>query len=901
MKMASFARIFSHLYRGTVTTHKLHPFMFWISSSCNPISFRGIHHTRTLLQENSGKKSTSNTQNPTQENRIQHDKSPLSRENSLFSKAKTPQDVKKILSYNQKLWPYDFVSALLTMAKHTNEDRRNLQEYAKDKTLGFVVHNVMTNMNRLEPHQLAHALRALSRLDITRTCPSIDHSFLRYIALKATIKAAPHLNPKGLSLMVSAYATSKWSKPTALEALEWRALELLPQFSANEMSHLAWGFASLGFNVTELLMKMEPMLVEKLKNSLGQTANTSTAPTTGMIFSQSESRDADAITPLTLSLALWAYASANHMAPTLFLQSEQWVLDLMPSFKPQDVTKVVWAYAKANHPSRKILDAATARITNEMDSFSTTDLSMLLWAFAKQWPGEADVNMVQEVMTSLVKRERDVSPIGMQTLAWAAACFKDRIDSYPVLAVVDRHAARVLPQLNPALRGQLAWAYGETRYPASNIIPVSEELFRSNIEKRRPNHLIHPDDLPSPRVRSNPYAIQPVVEIAWAAARLRQSAPAAIQYLVDSIQSNAGEFQPRNLSMAVEALSLAGRTQPVLLKAITEIADKRLDDYQPKDLTGLVRGLALAGYFVPELCDGIAEQAALQVNNMDPPSLSIIARSLSELGRPGRKFLSAIEGKFAQRGAEAHFDSLAATNLAWALAAGGHVPITRKSDGSDQIGTDQQIGSQGLVVTEQDIDPFFGIAGSCLIKHVAVLGEPKTLTKDFLRRLYEADLAIAAGRVGADPITMGGLGSDLYESNPELYEKARGIFEEAQANTGPKHPMAHDVGGYLDRIIGNPVQRDAKICGGYTVEYAIPSMKIAVEFWGPNRYTKPLDPWGETNEQVGNLLGSEWLRKRNLEAMGWFLVGIPPKQWDDLPSPDDRVRFLKLAMGLPLN
>ncbi|GAX80619.1 hypothetical protein CEUSTIGMA_g8054.t1 [Chlamydomonas eustigma] len=79
---------------------------------------------------------------------------------------------------------------------------------------------------------------------------------------------------------------------------------------------------------------------------------------------------------------------------------------------------------------------------------------------------------------------------------------------------------------------------------------------------------------------------------------------------------------------------------------------------------------------------------------------------------------------------------------------------------------------------------------------------------------------------------------------------------------------------------------------GYAVDLSLPGAKIAIEADGPTHVSR-------TN--LRHMLGGTAMKRRHLQKMGWHVINITFKEWDDLASADRRQAFLQQAISEALD
>jgi len=77
------------------------------------------------------------------------------------------------------------------------------------------------------------------------------------------------------------------------------------------------------------------------------------------------------VSPQSISMMLWAFASSQHKAPRLFAEAEAYAALRLSEFEPRSAAMLLWGFASAHHPAHGVFSTALQlmpRIANRLSS-----------------------------------------------------------------------------------------------------------------------------------------------------------------------------------------------------------------------------------------------------------------------------------------------------------------------------------------------------------------------------------------------------------------------------------------------------------------------------------------------------------------------------------------------------
>jgi hypothetical protein len=113
-----------------------------------------------------------------------------------------------------------------------------------------------------------------------------------------------------------------------------QALILMPTLDHRALATVVWALASLHRPYTRVFDAVATRAVNLLRAE----------PTT--------------VSPQSISMMLWAFASSQHAAPRLFAEAEAFAARRLSEFESRSSVMLLWAFAAARHPAQGVFSAA---------------------------------------------------------------------------------------------------------------------------------------------------------------------------------------------------------------------------------------------------------------------------------------------------------------------------------------------------------------------------------------------------------------------------------------------------------------------------------------------------------------------------------------------------------------
>jgi hypothetical protein len=420
---------------------------------------------------------------------------------------------------------------------------------------------------------LAHALGKLE------ACGDAWSSLWAAVA-RASLQRLSEFKPQELSNMAWAYATAGHA-PALLDAISAEAAPRVREFNEQDLANTAWAYATAGHAAPVLF---DAIAVEAV-------------------------RRVHEFTPQGLANTLWAYSTTGHSAPALLDAIAVEAVRRVRKFNAQGLANTAWAYATAGYTAPAILDAISAEAAPRVCEFKSQELSNLAWAYATA--GHAAPTLLDAIAAEAAQRVREFKPQGLANTAWAYATAGHAAPA--LLGAIAAEAAQRVREFNPQNLAQIVLAYATAGHAAPTLLDaIAAEA--------------------APRVREfNP---QDLANTAWAYATAGHTAPALLDAIAAEAAQRVREFNPQNLAQIVWAYATTGHAAPTLLDAIAAEAAPRVREFNPQNLANTSWAYATAGHAAPALLDAIAAEAVRRVPEFNAQDLTNTAWAYAVANHP---------------------------------------------------------------------------------------------------------------------------------------------------------------------------------------------------------------------------------------------------------------------------
>ncbi len=273
-------------------------------------------------------------------------------------------------------------NSMWALAKARHKDVELLQ------SLSLAARSRMGEFNSQELANIAWALATLGHR---------DERLLRLLA-DAALLQVPSAQPQGISNMAWAYAklgvaaprlfdsfaeyiTASGATPRASQtasrstdrsnAPAGAPASTAAAFKAQELSNVAWAFATAGQRSDEVFAVVADVAIPRLRDFTSQgltnlvwshaTAAVSNAELFDAIAARVE-QSASTFSTQGLANTAWAYATAGHAAPKLFDTVRRYALPAVRTMTSQEMSNLLWAYATAERPAADLVVAIGAQV-----------------------------------------------------------------------------------------------------------------------------------------------------------------------------------------------------------------------------------------------------------------------------------------------------------------------------------------------------------------------------------------------------------------------------------------------------------------------------------------------------------------------------------------------------------
>ena len=246
-------------------------------------------------------------------------------------------------------------------------------------------------------------------------------------------------NAQELTNTLWAYAKTGHASPALFDAAAVAALQHMRELSPHHLAILPWSFAKMDHAAPLLFDEIAELAIPQLGR----------------------------FPPQGIANLLWAFAKAGHASPALFDAAKAVVAAQLHEFTPQGLANLVWAYASASHPSLDLFDAVAAVAIHKLPQFSPQGLANTVWAYGSV--GHPSLALLDAVADRVLHRVDDFNMQNLANTAWAYASL-----GHTPPAMFDAMAAAALsrlpePEQNPLHLAIIAWAYAAADAPAEHL------------------------------------------------------------------------------------------------------------------------------------------------------------------------------------------------------------------------------------------------------------------------------------------------------------------------------------------------------------------------------------------------------------------------------------------------
>jgi len=220
-------------------------------------------------------------------------------------------------------------------------------------------------------------------------------------AIRDVLRRPEEYSAHSLSRMLWAATNLQYETPELLAAVASQVAARVDEFRPLELARIAWAFASQGEHAPHLFAIIEEAVAPVVSSLRFRDASmlawafaASQAQLQGGLFQELAHKLPARVmegNPYSWVMLLWAFASARHSAPELFLEVAPLVLANLGSINIRWLSMLAYAYACVNpdcpeSPAvlRAIGEAAAERCVaaGEEERMGAQDLSLVLWSMA---------------------------------------------------------------------------------------------------------------------------------------------------------------------------------------------------------------------------------------------------------------------------------------------------------------------------------------------------------------------------------------------------------------------------------------------------------------------------------------------------------------------------------------
>ncbi|CAL8469656.1 g9197 [Coccomyxa elongata] len=685
------------------------------------------------------------------------------------------------------------------------------------------------------------------------------------------------------------------------------ALEGAGALSARHLASLAQACGVLG-NVPKPHMLILAAQVERVAPQLRPralvivlqafTQYNLAVPGLAMALADTAERQLHTLTPMRLSIALFAFAKLNLKPRPSFAQCVvRETGRRLQLFDARSFSSLLWAFNKMGiRPPTSYLDRASEVMERrEIEGLqghgdrrarlTPRNLSSIIWAFGSFGYAPSRMPFLLDLA------EQRLMQCNAQDLAnivcGLAACERPDLATPSLLANAELHACSMMSAFSPQGLSNVLWAFAKLEVRAPKLLEAAGTEIVGRIDSFNPRDM---------------------AEALWAFAKLdHTSSPDAVQALVsrmEHILRSGGSWVLRDLVSMVHSLAVLEQPAPTFLEAARQLVQPRLAAASGRDLTDLLWGFAKLGVPTPaaflDLCTGrvgelsltlvprelstllwaygklqaypgveimetLVMRARLSLDKHSPHGISTIAWACAALLHHPGELLDAIAADIERRPSD--YAKPDWTNIIWAFTRLGRSPGRLYAFLADEmeegrIAVDPKLMSTiiwSLAIFQSFESPLYDDVMRSLKDW-----KPSSFDAECLRRLFQAQLMASALRRSAS-----------VQLPEQFREAARAAWAASAAgDAGERSGMVADVSDSLTRLGLANSRGDVAGNGALKMDICLKlrdqcGRKVAVEILSPHKMTR------NTHQPVSRVL----YRNACLHAWGYAIVSVPWHEW----------------------
>ena len=385
-----------------------------------------------------------------------------------------------------------------------------------------------SEMQHLESAQLSRFVWSLATATLRE---SNNTRLLSCLSSQAQqVKLHPQL---GLAMLAWSFAKLRFNEEGLMDAIGSHAVEHVKVFKINELSSIAWAFATQ--QVAQ--HSARPLLV-----AVSQAA----VPAMGKFKNQE------------LAMLLWSYAKLEVLDNTLISAASQEVLLRLEKLSAQHLANAAWSFAKLR--SGVMVRRLASHALQHRGELKAMELAGLVWALAQR--GDSSHQMHHSTLAMQLAEEattRKMKPQEVCNLLWSAATLAFHQPEL-LKTLVARLEPEVLEKFGMLDVANALWALAKLQQDPEVMMLVVDRLRMGNLQSATPQQL------------SN---------IAWALATVALDDRIVMDRIAQEAQSQLPDFSSQGLANLVWALTQTTQTVTcnTFLQAIGDrLVSMKLDD-----------------------------------------------------------------------------------------------------------------------------------------------------------------------------------------------------------------------------------------------------------------------------------------------------------------------------------
>jgi len=322
---------------------------------------------------------------------------------------------------------------------------------------------------------------------------------------------------------------------------------------------------------------------------------------------------------------VWAYATANHPAPSLLDAIIPMVIEKLDKFDSHSLTNILWAYATLGHPAAELFDAIAATLAatvptssvtnsgngNKLDALNPQEISNTIWAFALIGDYTPNSILFLDALATSAKGKMDL--FNSRDLAMMLRGYATLNHSSPELFdSLSHQSIKLLPTFNSQEIANTVWAYASLGHSASELFHAISKLVIDRIDT----------------INFNP---QEIAKMVWAYAKLKYTHLHLFNAMSQLAFLKLDGFNSQDIADTMWAYATMNYPAPEFFDAVSNLGVSKLNTFSSQELATTLEAFAILTHPAPEFFDAVSNLTLSKLHTFNSQQLVKTIRSYATL------------------------------------------------------------------------------------------------------------------------------------------------------------------------------------------------------------------------------------------------------------------------------